>query len=166
MITNFLQLLLFRALICNIFVECSADNFHETTVNGVDISFPIHHYIQDKSSVFAKRYQSSMDGCYKAYSKGECDATERARMAMNLEQPPHQHNYTEMGFKKTRVPIEVWADIQSFYEENKNKEAKEDWPRGNTYVNSWDSPSQMISFEDSVRIINVILLYRYLWLVS
>eukprot|EP00596_Hydrurales_sp_CCMP1899_P004049 CAMPEP_0119051006 /NCGR_PEP_ID=MMETSP1177-20130426/72760_1 /TAXON_ID=2985 /ORGANISM="Ochromonas sp, Strain CCMP1899" /LENGTH=474 /DNA_ID=CAMNT_0007030053 /DNA_START=344 /DNA_END=1768 /DNA_ORIENTATION=+ len=90
-----------------------------------------------------------MDGCYKAYSKGECDATERARMAMNLAQPQHQHNYTEMGFKKTRVPMEVWADIQAFYEENKHKEAKEDWPRGNTYVNSWDSPSQMISFEDT-----------------
>ena len=117
---------------------------------GVDVSFPIHRPITDKTSVFAKRYEASMAGCYKAYSKGECDATERARMAMNLAQPKTQHNYTELGFKKTRVPDELFQDILAFYHENKKNERTEDWPRGNTYVNNWESPSFMISFEDKV----------------
>jgi hypothetical protein len=122
-----------------------------TTNDGVDVSFPMHHQFKDKSSVFAKRYLNSMAGCYAKYSKNECDATERARIAMNLEQPKKQHNYTESGFKKTRVPAEVWGDIQTFFAENKDKEKPESWPRGNTYVNSWESPSYMVSFEDGVR---------------
>jgi prolyl 4-hydroxylase len=115
---------------------------------GVDVSFPIHRYIQDKSSHFYERYQKTMAGCYKAYSKSECDATERARMSMNLEQPKNQHNYTENGFKKTRVPLDLWNEILQFYEANKLKEKPEEWPRGNTYVNAWESPSYMINFED------------------
>jgi hypothetical protein len=53
---------------------------------------------------FKKRYESLMDGCYKYYSQRECDATERARLEMNLAQPKTEHNYTEVGFKKIRLP--------------------------------------------------------------
>ena len=89
-----------------------------------------------------------MDKCYARYSKQECDATENARVAMNLRQAQTQHNYTEIGFKKLKLPAEPWAIISSFYANNKGKETLEQWPRGNTYVNHWDSPSYMISFED------------------
>ena len=116
---------------------------------GVDTSFPIHHMkFVDPTNVHAKRYQRSMQGCYDAFSKRECDATERARVDMNFNQPKTQHNYTGMGFKKTRVPPEVWQDILQFWEENKEKEVAEDWPPGNTYVNFWESPSFMVSFEN------------------
>ena len=132
------------------------DNNPKTTLKesihedyGVDTSFPIHHNtFTDKHSVHAKRYQRSMQGCYKAFSRGECDATERARIAMNFDQPRTQHNYTEIGFKKMRVPAQIWPDILKFWEENKEKEAAEDWPPGNTYVNFWESPSYMVSFEN------------------
>ena len=126
---------------------------------GVDVSFPIHRYIKDKSSVFYERYQKTMAGCYEAYSKRECDATELARMEMNLEQPRAQHNYTELGFKKIRVPDEIFKDILTFYEEHKDEEKLENWPRGNTYVNNWESPSYMISFEDRVSFIPNLLHY-------
>ena len=46
----------------------------------------------------------------------DCDATERARMAMNLQQPPSEFNYTEMGFKKTKVPAGIWAEIKEFWD--------------------------------------------------
>jgi len=40
--------------------------------------------------------------------------------------------------------------IQDFWEKNKdNKMMTENWPKGNTYVNHWDSPTYMISVEDS-----------------
>ena len=89
-----------------------------------------------------------MERCYKAYSKHECDATENARVAMNLRQAQIQHNYTEIGFKKMKAPPDVWNIINTFYQNNKGKETLENWPRGNTYVNHWDSPSYMINFED------------------
>jgi prolyl 4-hydroxylase len=67
---------------------------------------------------------------------------------MNIRQAQAQHNYTEIGFKKLKLPAEPWEIISSFYANNKGKETLEQWPRGNTYVNHWDSPSYMISFED------------------
>ena len=122
----------------------------ESAEYGVDVSFPIHGYIKDKTSVFYKRYQETMAGCYNAYSQAACDATEHARIAMNREQPKSQHNYTEIGFKKTRVPDALFEEIIRFYEANKDQSKIEHWPPGNTYVNNWISPPTMISFEDQV----------------
>ena len=63
------------------------------------------HYIDPKvAPFFKKRYEGLMEGCYKEYSKRECDATERARLEMSLAQPKEQHNYTEVGFKKIKTP--------------------------------------------------------------
>lgn len=116
---------------------------------GVDISFPIHHYIdKSKSPIGHKRYADMMRGCYTKFSPRECDATERARMEMNKDQPSSQHNYTDIGFKKMKAPAAAWEPLINFFEANKDKEKLENWPRGNTYVNSWDSPTYMVSFED------------------
>jgi hypothetical protein len=60
-----------------------------------------------------------MKTCYETFSKKECDATENARIEMNLEQTRSNHNYTEMGFKKMKVPTETWKIIKEFYEQNK-----------------------------------------------
>jgi prolyl 4-hydroxylase len=116
---------------------------------GVDFSFPIHHYIDKSTSpYFAKRYADTMKGCYDKYSARECDATERARIDMNLNQPKTQHNYTEVGFKKLKAPTAAWEPLIAFYEANKDAEKFEDWPRGNTYVNHWTSPTYMVSLEN------------------
>jgi len=117
---------------------------------GVDVTFPIHHYLNVNSKhatkrLFAERYRDYMKGCIDAYSKRECEGNERARVDMNFNQPRSQHNYTEMGFKKMRIPDELWRDLQEFWDENKAKERVESWPRGNTYVNHWSTPSYMVS---------------------
>jgi hypothetical protein len=114
---------------------------------GVDVTFPIHRSIKS-NSYFGKRYNRNIKGCYEKFSKRECDANERARLEMNLEQPATQYNYTELGFKKVKIPSDIWGDILKFYNNNKYKQIAEKWPRGNTFVNSWSSPSYMISFED------------------
>ena len=117
---------------------------------GVDHSFPIHHDLnKNDAPVGYERYQDMMKTCYKAFSQRECDATERARLAMNRNQPRSQHNYTEIGFKKVRAPDSAWKPLADFYERNKNKMKPESWGRGNTYVNNWVVPTQMISFEDT-----------------
>jgi len=116
---------------------------------GVDISFPIHHYIDGKKSPWWKqRYEKSMEGCYELYSQRECDATERARLDMSKRQPAQQPNYTEVGFKKAHLPEDAWNQLLSFYEKYKDQSQPEAWGRGNTYVNTWESPSHMISFEN------------------
>jgi hypothetical protein len=92
-----------------------------------------------------------MKGCYKQYSKGECDATERARLEMSLAQPKTQHNYTEIGFKKIKTPIGAWEPLRKFYEDHKTQMKEETWPRGYTYVNTWDNPSYVLSSSFSLR---------------
>lgn len=116
---------------------------------GVDVTFPIHHYIK-KPGFFKDRYEKWMADCYKAYSQRECDATERARLEMCMDQPKQHFNYTETGFKKMKVPEEIFKEIKAFWDENKGKgEMNENWPRGNTYVNAWEVPSFMVSLENS-----------------
>jgi hypothetical protein len=90
-----------------------------------------------------------MAGCYAKYSQRECDANEDARIEMNLDQPRTQHNYTEIGFKKFTLDPVLYAEILKFYNENKHMSTPEQWPRANTYVNSWDSPTMMVSFENN-----------------
>ena len=114
---------------------------------GVDVSFPMHHRIGPET-FFGKRYHDSIKGCYDKFSRQECDANEDARVEMNKQQPASQYNYTELGFKKTKVPEDIWKKILKFYTDNQEKEHLEKWPRGNTYTNNWESPTYMISFED------------------
>jgi hypothetical protein len=68
---------------------------------------------------------------------------------MSRDQPKLHYNYTEIGFKKMKVPDAIFKEILAFWEENKAKgEKAENWPRGNTYVNAWEVPSYMVSLED------------------
>jgi prolyl 4-hydroxylase len=116
---------------------------------GVDCSYPIHYGINhEECPYWYNQYHILMQGCYKAYSQAECDANEADRMRMNLAQPKTQHNYTEIGFQLRKTPQLAWNIITKFYNENKRDAKPEKWYRGNTIVNTWESPSQMISFEN------------------
>eukprot|EP00599_Poterioochromonas_sp_BG-1_P000097 CAMPEP_0173147108 /NCGR_PEP_ID=MMETSP1105-20130129/8909_1 /TAXON_ID=2985 /ORGANISM="Ochromonas sp., Strain BG-1" /LENGTH=411 /DNA_ID=CAMNT_0014061471 /DNA_START=140 /DNA_END=1375 /DNA_ORIENTATION=+ len=115
---------------------------------GVDCSYPIHRDIdRTKCPYFYDQYKRLMEGCYKYYSKEECDSNEADRIRNNLQQPKGQHNYTKIGFKKTRVPKEAWEPLIKFYNENKANAKVEKWYHGATVVNTWESPSLMVSFE-------------------
>jgi hypothetical protein len=113
----------------------------------VDVSYPIHRFLDSKTWQ-AKRYRLLMTGCAEEYSERECMGTERARLEMSLEQPASQHNYTELGFKKLKLPPDVWQALSGFYQKNKHLAVEEKWGRGYTYVNHWESPSYMVSVED------------------
>ena len=115
---------------------------------GVDVSFPIHYHINPKRYSYQhERYRKLMSGCYKKYSTAECDSYERDRLEMNRNQPPTQHNYTELGFKHIRLPEALWIAIKEYYDKMKTKESIESWPRGNTYVNHWESPTYMVHLD-------------------
>jgi prolyl 4-hydroxylase len=99
-----------------------------------------------------EQYDKMIKGCSVKYPKpkGICAQVELDRVQMALRQPSSMQNYTDLGFKKIRTPPAVWKLIQDFWEKNKdNKMMTENWPKGNTYVNHWDSPTYMISVEDS-----------------
>jgi len=114
---------------------------------GVDVTYPIHWGI-DKNSWAGKRYEEFMEGCTAMYSHKECWDTERARLKMSRDQTASQHNYTELGFKRRRLPEHVFKLLRDFYDTNKDKQVQEKWGRGYTYTNHWSSPTFMVSVED------------------
>mmetsp|Transcript_30464 Transcript_30464/g.73067 ORF Transcript_30464/g.73067 Transcript_30464/m.73067 type:complete len:478 (+) Transcript_30464:134-1567(+) len=144
---------------------------------GVDVSFPIHHeaistnydwltHNVDTTIQTPRQYQDMprqplgnrkkfyeefLDSCVKHFGKKgqRCVVNEADRIAMSLRQPQSMQNYTEVGFKKIRAPEEVFNLIKEFWDKNKDKGKLEQWGVGNTYTNNWDSPSKMVSVEDS-----------------
>jgi prolyl 4-hydroxylase len=117
---------------------------------GVDCSYPIHYGInKQECPFFWQRYHDMMKKCAAMYSQAECENNERDRMRMNLEQPKGQHNYTEIGFKHMSAPPKAWESIVKWYNDYKDQKKEEKWYRGNTIVNTWDSPSYMVSFENN-----------------
>lgn len=100
-------------------------------------------------------YDAFVKGCEEHYGHGRgysaCKITEADRVEMSLRQPSSMQNYTELGFKKIRAPKEVWERVKAFWEDNKDEKnwKPENWPKGNTYTNHWDSPTYMVSVEDT-----------------
>mmetsp|Transcript_33738 Transcript_33738/g.71919 ORF Transcript_33738/g.71919 Transcript_33738/m.71919 type:complete len:522 (-) Transcript_33738:188-1753(-) len=100
-------------------------------------------------------YDEFMKGCDNHYGGGKgysaCKVTEQDRVEMSLRQPRSVQNYTELGFKKMRAPKEVWERVKKFWDENKDRKNwnPENWPKGNTYTNHWQSPTYMVSVEDT-----------------
>ena len=122
---------------------------------GVDCTFPIHSKKLHCDHVFAddrqQAYQDFMNGCREYYgAKGSrCDSTEDDRIAMSVRQPQSMVNFTDTGFKKIRAPKEVMDLLYAHFERNKDDRKEEVWPAGNVYVNHWESPTYMVSVEDT-----------------
>jgi len=64
-------------------------------------------------------------------------------------QPHSMQNYTDIGFKKIKTPEKLWNLLKDFWENNKDNRSPENWNTGNTYTNHWDSPTYMISVENT-----------------
>lgn len=99
-----------------------------------------------------KAYDDMIKGCVVKYpkSRGLCQEYEYDRVEMNLRQPKNMYNYTDTGYKLMKTPPDVWKLIKEFWEYNGGdyKKHEENWGKGNTYVNHWDSPSYMVSVEN------------------
>ena len=96
-------------------------------------------------------YNDYLTTCRAYYGKtdgSKCDVYEYDRMIMNQRQPQSMQNYTKVGFLKTRAPKKVIDLSTQFWEKNHLNTKAEKWPRGNSYINTWVSPTYMISIED------------------
>ncbi|KAJ1454435.1 hypothetical protein M885DRAFT_566188 [Pelagophyceae sp. CCMP2097] len=112
---------------------------------GVDVSFPMHGPIPPNLPG-AQRYDDFLAGCA---AKFGMRATEDVRIEMNRLQPARQRNFTENGFTKLRAPESVYGPARAFWDAYKDEPKQaESWPAGNTYVNHWVVPTQMLSLED------------------
>eukprot|EP00985_Skeletonema_marinoi_P000717 scaffold252_cov204-Skeletonema_marinoi.AAC.5 len=92
-----------------------------------------------------------MDGCREHYGgktgSTACDITEEDRAAMSLRQPSSMQNYTDTGFKKVQAPKQVFDMLSDYWKKNYERKEHENWPKGNTYVNHWNSPTYMVNVE-------------------
>lgn len=121
---------------------------------GVDVSFPMHttalsNHLPDRKRI----YRDFLAGCRRHYGRhGErCDWNEDERMEMNLNQPKDMHNYTSAGFAKVSAPPEVTELLKEYWEEHKSNQKKEKWPKGNTYVNHWETDSYFTEVSDELQ---------------
>lgn len=124
---------------------------------GVDCSFPIHHpnhwscgdLLGNRSQI----YHHFMEGCHEYYRSkkqaSRCDGTEADRLEMSVRQPQSMVNYTQTGFKKIRAPLRLYDLLLQHWYSNQDKKIQEQWFVGNTYTNHWESPTFMVSVEDS-----------------
>ncbi|KAL3774624.1 hypothetical protein ACHAWO_001995 [Cyclotella atomus] len=166
------HLLLFAAIAVQlVLAESSVDSY------GVDVSFPIFkristnypwlpHNVDPDHNPTPKLYQgmpiqplgdrqsvynAHLAGCRDFYGKrggNKCDIYEYDRMLMNQRQPQSMQNYTDVGFLKTRAPQKIIDLATTFWEQNHFNQEIENWPEGNTYINSWVSPTYMLKIED------------------
>ena len=165
-----MRLTSFAAVIATILAPCSCIEY------GVDVSFPIHHRVStnldylphnkdpslpvpleykdmplqplgDRQKVYVKH----VDDCRKNYPEKSnmCDVYEYDRILMNQRQPQSMQNYTTDAFKKIKAPDHIVQLVTSFWETNKLNQVKERWPDGNTYTNSWEASTYMVSVDDT-----------------
>lgn len=140
---------------------------------GVDVSFPIHYNfigadddLAKTNAVFGNErvetYKKYMQGCIKRYggddTESECMWNDEGRLRLNLNQPQAQKNYTDIGFKKTKLSDETWSLLNAFWADVKAKEDNfpdnlkgEEWPAANTYVNHWERDTQIHLLDNSLR---------------
>jgi hypothetical protein len=116
---------------------------------GVDVSFPIHHDKLRPGTFQAERYNHFLQGCFDKYSKSACLGSERSRISLNLKQPMAQQNYTDIGFKHIKAPIEAYAPLKKFWDDHHEHQEIEQWPPGNTYTNHWLNPTSFLSLENT-----------------
>jgi hypothetical protein len=135
----------------------ASEALQEEETYGIDVSFPIQNSLVgrkefnplgDRQDV----YVHHLEACRKAYSEdpSKCDSYEYGRMVMNRRQPQSMKNLTDVGFKKVRAPVRLKELIDDFWNANSQEEKQktENWGVGNTYVNTWDSPTTMVSVDD------------------
>jgi len=101
----------------------------------------------------AEAYVKHLQGCRNHYKDSghseSCDLFEYHRMLMNQRQPQSMKNYTDVGFLKTKAPASVIELINTFWNQNQHKGRPEAWQDGNIYVNHWDTPTSLVSVDDT-----------------
>mmetsp|Transcript_26147 Transcript_26147/g.43609 ORF Transcript_26147/g.43609 Transcript_26147/m.43609 type:complete len:446 (+) Transcript_26147:230-1567(+) len=76
-----------------------------------------------------------------------CEDGENFRLNMNSHQPTSMRNYTRMGFKKIKAPLETFRLIQDFWQTNREQHNETEWHSINTYHNMWHAPPDIVNIQ-------------------
>ena len=136
---------------CLVFVVGEKNALNQE-IYGFDASWPTKtnktiDVLGDKQSLydaFMQTCRNASGGLFAAYS---CDHSEEFRLKMNNFQPMSMRNYTDMGFKKVRVPDKLFSILRSFWERNKD-DAIQEWHSINTYHNMWESQPTLVNIQN------------------
>jgi len=71
-------------------------------------------------------------------------ASDRARFEQNRRQPGKVKRFTEVGWKATRIPDDLYANIKHFYDTSKHLAVREAWAAADTFTNHWQSDIHMM----------------------
>ncbi|KAG5178579.1 hypothetical protein JKP88DRAFT_79394 [Tribonema minus] len=77
------------------------------------------------------------------------EQNEKFRVRNNVQQPVGLPRFTDVGFKKIRVPDDVWDMLVTYYRQNKQNPKIERWGKGNVYTNNLEAPSYMVNLPET-----------------
>jgi prolyl 4-hydroxylase len=99
-------------------------------------------------------YDNYIAGCLKASESDNqlCIWNEEERLEMTLTQPKNMKNFTTAGYAKIKAPPEVTKLLRDYWNDHQEEQAPELWPRGNTYVNHWESQPYVLSMGEEKEI--------------
>ena len=148
-----------------------AERLREEQVSnyGVDVSFPMHHIFpmendtdmgdmdSDDPTMIQRFSRDRLDyyynhflrGCFRAYGEDLCRRSENERIEMSKRQPATMKNMTKgLGFRKTKVPTELFEKLLEFWHQHQQDAQVEEWPDGSTYLNHWESPPSVVRIDN------------------
>jgi prolyl 4-hydroxylase len=125
------------------------------TFQSTNPDIPVPHQYKDMPlqplGDRSNEYLRYLNGCIAKFgNQGKrCANNEYDRIAMSLRQPQSMTNYTSVGYKKIKAPPELFRLVKEFWDANNNRKTLENWGIGNTYTNNWESPTYMVSVENT-----------------
>ena len=75
------------------------------------------------------------------------DSENRARVVRNENQPQTKPRYTPLGFKRARIPDDIYEMLLHRY--NTGERTWEPWPKSDCHTNFFEAPSTMVYLTDA-----------------
>ena len=96
-------------------------------------------------------YHKYMEGCSSVSGKSgeKCQWSEQDRLEMTLMQPKVMKNFTTAGFAKIKAPDQVTTILREYWKAHESEQEVEFWPKENTYVNHWASPTYILPLDSN-----------------
>lgn len=118
---------------------------HVVRYSGLFVVHPFGELSPGTCSELGPRIKPATD----AETMASRRAAEEGRKQSIRTDPGSLPHFTKIGFKKMRVPTDVWDTIMTYYDDNKQSPKLEMWGRNNVYTNNEEAPSYMVNVPES-----------------
>lgn len=62
-----------------------------------------------------------------------------------------KRTFTELGFDKGKLPLDLFADMSTYYYNNRHQKFREEWDGKGLYVNWWEQDAFMIALPNQLK---------------